>query len=789
MKLGTKAENIKNIEGILQNAITLKSFVFTLGEWKQNSDNIWRNASLVGERLIIRSSCLDEDQEDASNAGKYLSVPNVIGKKAFFEAVEKVIYSYKDNHRQENYGDQILVQPMLEKVLICGVAFTVDPNTGGKYVVLNYDTSGNTDGVTSGTSKESKLVYFFKHSYEISNRIETEGFLDRLLMALQELEVLFEKDNLDVEFAVDYKENVYILQVRELCLRVNGIDDVIQTNTINCIYKKVCERQKRMPFLCGDRTIYSVMTDWNPAEMIGIYPKKLALSLYREIITDSVWAYQRDNYGYRNLRSFPLLVDFGGIPYIDVRVSFNSFIPAGLDEKISDKLVNYYLDRLAEHPSEHDKAEFNIVFSCYTFDLDERIQVLKKYGFLDNEIEKIMDALRTVTNQIINHNSGLWRKDYAKIEKLKERYEEIVKSNLTDIEKIYWLLEDCKRYGTLPFAGLARGAFVGVQLLKSMISVGIISKDDYDRFMSEVNSVSSLMKSDFRKLNKEDFLAKYGHLRPGTYDITIPRYDEDPDRYFEWTEIPEDEDVDTNDGFRLSLEQMHLLRENVAKSGLQNDILELFDFIRKVIEGREYGKFVFTRNLSKALQLIGKTGEEIGLTLDDMSYMDIHTVYELYSSSSDIETIIRNSVQKGKEEQIIKNSLRLPPVIIEPKDTLLFYYPESEPNYITLGKILGEVIDIAEVEKEVKLEGKIIMIPSADPGYDWIFSRGVCGFITMFGGANSHMAIRAGELGIPAVIGVGEQLYELYGKAKTIEIDAGAKHVTILKQRRDENEN
>ena len=27
--------------------------------------------------------------------------------------------------------------------------------------------------------------------------------------------------------------------------------------------------------------------------------------------------------------------------------------------------------------------------------------------------------------------------------------------------KVYWLLEDCRRYGTLPFAGLARAGFGG----------------------------------------------------------------------------------------------------------------------------------------------------------------------------------------------------------------------------------------------------------------------------------------------------------------------------------------
>ena len=65
--------------------------------------------------------------------------------------------------------------------------------------------------------------------------------------------------------------------------------------------------------------------------------------------------------------------------------------------------------------------------------------------------------------------------------------------------------------------------------------------------------------------------------------------------------------------------------------------------------------------------------------------------------------------------------------------------------------------------------------------YDWIFSHGIKGFITMYGGANSHMAIRAGELGIPAAVGVGSKDFEEYKKAHVLELDPLAKWIRVLK--------
>lgn len=124
--------------------------------------------------MIVRSSSYAEDTYNGSQAGKYESVANVSGLEEFQKAVEAVIDSY-DDHNEEN---QVLVQPMLSNVCICGVAFTLDPNTLGNYYVINYDDNGSTSAITSGNGTENKLYYRFKQKNQQCS--ETEKDIKRI---------------------------------------------------------------------------------------------------------------------------------------------------------------------------------------------------------------------------------------------------------------------------------------------------------------------------------------------------------------------------------------------------------------------------------------------------------------------------------------------------------------------------------------------------------------------------------------------------------------------------------
>lgn len=763
----TKANTLRALTGVLATARVLPQVCLTAGEARKNPERaleLLREKGLLNERLIVRSSARNEDTEEGSNAGKFLSIADVLGESAILAAAAQVVEAMGPDP-----DHQIFIQPFLTHVELCGVAFTADPNTGGNYYILNYDrTTGSTSSVTDGTGTQLETFYHFKAS-----PILPPEPLDRVVALCRELEMLFEYPALDIEFAIS-DDILYLLQVRPLVLTRPLADLEAQRRCLRQVQEKFCATLLPHPDLCGKTTIYGVMPDWNPAEMIGIRPRPLAMSLYKEIITNGVWAYQRDNYGYRNLRSFPLMMSFQGLPYIDTRVSFNSFLPKALPGPLAEKLTEYYLGRLRANPELHDKVEFEIAFTCYTFDLPKRVTVLTEAGFTPEEQNCLVEALRDLTNSII-HEDGLWRKDAEKIQVLHKKRQDILSSGLGTAEKIYWLLEYCKRYGTLPFAGLARAGFIAVELLRSMVASGVLTEEERELYMSGLSTVGKNISRDLTILSPSAFLKRYGHLRPGTYDICSPRYDQGRELYFDFSQ-PKNEATEAPP-FKLSLQQYEILQHMLEEHRLDTDVLSLFHFIQHAIEGREYAKFVFTHTLSDVLELLSELGSSFGLNRAEMSYVTIQRVTEAYSSAGDLEAVLRASIKEGQALEQAAAGVTLPPLLWEEQQIYSFFLPDGSPNFITQGCCTAETVLLPSDEL---LEGKLVLIRGADPGYDWIFSRSIAGFITAYGGANSHMAIRAAEFGIPAVIGVGEKQFARYAAARWLEVDCRNRRVVVL---------
>ena len=173
------------------------------------------------------------------------------------------------------------------------------------------------------------------------------------------------------------------------------------------------------------------------------------------------------------------------------------------------------------------------MFTCAYPGFAKKLKTLFDHGFSENEIDRIKFSLLDVTNGIFNKVD----QDLEKIQQLDNRHHIIKDSSMSKIQKIYWLMEDCKRYGTLPFAGLARAGFIAAEFLRSLVDLKILSLEEKDAYMRSLDTVSSQLAKDTNAwqngdLTKETLLEKYGHLRPGTYDITSPRYDEAFEHYF-----------------------------------------------------------------------------------------------------------------------------------------------------------------------------------------------------------------------------------------------------------------
>jgi phosphohistidine swiveling domain-containing protein len=470
------------------------------------------------------------------------------------------------------------------------------------------------------------------------------------------------------------------------------------------------------------------------------------------------------------------LFEFYGKPYIDLRVSFNSFTPDSLSPGISDKLIDFYIQKLMDNPHFHDKVEFDVVLTAYDFNLEKRFDELLEAGFSKDEIKEISESLRLHTKKILESDHLKSLEDDMRT--LNEKRNRIVGSDFSTIEKIYFLTRDCKKFGTFQFSIIARYAFIGNILLKSLVGKNVISKSRMDDFFESLETIPKMLLKDKKILDNGQLKEKYGHLRPGTYDIESFSYKENIQLLGagdSGNDVSEDGSV-----FEWTEEEKQVIDANLRESGFDISFEKFMDFSRTSIEFREHSKFNFTNNLSLVLDLIVDFCSEYGISRADASYLSIDDILQYYGStlSFNIEGELRDKIRYNKRFNFITKSLKLPDLIFSENDVDFFMINESKPNYITENKMVASVHSLDSGRQErAALEGKIVLIEKADPGYDWIFSCNISGLITKYGGVASHMAIRAAELGLPAAIGCGELIFNQAKNSNVIELDCNAQQI------------
>ena len=122
--------------------------------------------------------------------------------------------------------------------------------------------------------------------------------------------------------------------------------------------------------------------------------------------------------------------------------------------------------------------------------------------------------------------------------------------------------------------------------------------------------------------------------------------------------------------------------------------------------------------------------------------IDIDLILNSHSKLKSIKLAkeIKDNIFDNKQNVEILNNLNLPDIIINSDDVYNFDSLVIKENFVTEKMINGNLLHLNNPKSFKKiLKNKIVLIESADPGFDFIFSRNIKGFITAFGGAVSYV--------------------------------------------------
>lgn len=770
--ISTKANTLYAMKNLITHAKIEKMYILKVKDF-------WKDKTLVckeirerfeGCRIVVRSSSSHEDCLKSSNAGHYKSILDVdsASLQEIEKSIDEVIASYEED-MSSVAEEQVLIQRQATHVRVSGVVFTRDLRENRPYYLVNFDDLGSTDSVTSG--RGGRMLW-------IARDVELEQLdihWQKLITAVREVESIIEGIPLDIEFAINSNQEVILFQVRPLAAANYHNASVDEVAFLLCKKKMKQEYEANLDALTGKPMQLSDMAFWNPSEIIGSNPRPLDYSLYRRIITHRAWNEGIRQLGYCSLDE-DLMYQVGNKPYINLNYSFYSLIPEALPKELTYKLVNYYHKRLQEDLSAHDKIEFEIVFSCYDFMTEQNSQKLLEYGFTEEERSLIVSEVKKLTLDAIHRHNAILAQDEGSLNILEFTRTEIEKigmhcNNAKElIETVKWLLEAITRYGTPQFARQARLAFMARAFLRTLEEAGYCSKEVTDQFMQSISTVSTEFNEDFEAyadgiMSKEEFDSKYGHLRSGTYDIRTERYDAMNFRPVS----AKNKQPRVNKNLHVDLPN---LQQALDENGIDIPAETFQKFLISAIEQREYFKFEFTRSLSLVIEWIRKVGQLMGFRIDELSWLTIEDI-EAYDRDLDVEKLKvqwSELVEKRHKAFRLNRSVLLPEVILSADSIDIIPVYEARPNFITSKRVAGEVV-LLEEEQGANIDGKIVVVPQADPGYEWIFTKPIKGFITKYGGAASHMAIRCAEFDIPAAIGCGAKIYDTVSKMNYLELD------------------
>lgn len=696
-----------------------------------------------GGTVAVRSSATQEDSANASFAGMYttklrvqatLRSIQVAAEEVRLSGVhkQKVVAHYTRRRSVEiaDSGMSVIVQKMIEADT-SGVIFSHDlTKTDGYYAISVSSGVGET---IVGGAANGKLI-------RVARGVKPAGIKDawirKLIVAMKTIERRFRSSSLDVEFAIR-NDTLYILQCRPITTVQAEPDKALEMRLmrqIESVNKLITSRFR------GD--VLGDMIDINPVELLGVAPTSLDISIFKYLFADQVVERVRRDMGYDPL-GVGLLEVVAGKPYTSMRKTAFSFRPLGIPNQIYERIVRVYRNALVKNPALQSRVEFDL----YAMSCGEKLERVMQEAWLNDSEKSIVREAFMRIDAVFSQVSTAQAETFGAFAISYEQRTALMRgASLGDI------LEHVS-HGTEMFVCVARLAFYWKNRFEELHP-----QENLNSLISgHIRSVNGQLQSDLvacrnGAITREGIVKRYGHLRPGQFSVFGESYADDPDTYL-FSQIEQAEVAETE-------RQAHVFEGAVE-----------FEHTITFMQARERMKFLFSQSLHLfAIKL------RLQLAERDISKQDASQL-----NWNDLCEWLDGSVSPEVRDREVEVPILLPDVIIPGQTDLgVITFSEAMPSYITNSVVKARVCTLEQLGLKADVKGALVLLPNADPGYDFLFHSGAVGIITKVGGPASHMCIRSIELKMPACIGCGESVYQKLASARSAVLDCGTRQIIVL---------
>ena len=137
--------------------------------------------------------------------------------------------------------------------------FAKDEVNGVPSVKINFSNQNETNSITSGKKNRSIIYYIYQNKNKLLDRININKINDVVKTLLKFV------NPLDLEFCIDKKNKLYLLQIRKLNLPRNHYNKAKYINSLKNFEKKLKKILNiPLPINHCKITLFSTLTDQNP---------------------------------------------------------------------------------------------------------------------------------------------------------------------------------------------------------------------------------------------------------------------------------------------------------------------------------------------------------------------------------------------------------------------------------------------------------------------------------------------------------------------------------------------